>query len=79
MTMKPIDSVDIPAKGKVVFAPGGKHIMLWGINPDAVAQGKMPLTFLFSNGDRIIVDAVVQKPGAAAAVGEGPASEHEDH
>ncbi|MEJ7925585.1 copper chaperone PCu(A)C [Sphingobium sp. AN641] len=79
MKMKPIDSVDIPAKGKVVFAPGGKHIMLWGVNPDAVAQGKMPLTFLFSNGDRIIVDAVVQKPGAAAAAGGGPANEHEGH
>lgn len=79
MTMKPIDSVDIPAKGKVVFGPGGKHIMLWGINPDAVEQGKMPLTFLFSNGDRIIVDAVVQKPGAAAAASDNSASEHEGH
>ena len=29
MTMKPIDSVDVPAKGEVAFAPGGKHLMLW--------------------------------------------------
>lgn len=67
MTMRPVESVDVPAKGTVVFAPGGKHIMLWGVNPAAVEQGKMPLTFLFSNGDRIIVDAVVQKPKEAAA------------
>ncbi len=65
MSMKPIDSVEIPAKGTVAFAPGGKHLMLWNLNQDAVDQGKMPMTFLFSNGDRIIVDAVVQKPGAA--------------
>lgn len=85
MTMRPVESVDVPAKGTVVFAPGGKHIMLWGINPAAVEQGKMPLTFLFSNGDRIIVDAVVQKPKEAAAP-EGAAmnmsgnmAEHKDH
>jgi copper(I)-binding protein len=67
MSMKPIDSVDIPAKGKVAFAPGGKHLMLWGLNQDAVDQGKMPMTFLFANGDRIIVDAIVQKTGATPA------------
>lgn len=67
MTMRPVESVDVPAKGTVVFAPGGKHIMLWGVNPAAVEQGKMPLTFLFSNGDRIIVDAVIQKPKETAA------------
>lgn len=78
MSMKPIDRVDIPAKGTVVFAPGGKHIMLWGLNRQAVDQGKMPLTFLFSNGDRIIVDAVVQKPGAVAAPAKA-ADEHKQH
>lgn len=74
MSMKPVDSVDIPAKGTVKFAPGGKHLMLWSLNPDAISRGKMPLTFLFSNGDRIIVDAVVQKAGAAT-----PEDEHKGH
>lgn len=67
MTMRPVESVEVPAKATVTFAPGGKHIMLWGVNPAAVEQGKMPLTFLFSNGDRIIVDAVIQKPKETAA------------
>ncbi|MGK2910684.1 MAG: copper chaperone PCu(A)C [Sphingobium sp.] len=66
MTMQPIKTVAIPTKAEVAFAPGGKHLMLFGVNPDAVQQGKVPLTFLFSNGDRIIVDAIVQKAGAAA-------------
>jgi copper(I)-binding protein len=73
-SMKAIDAVDIPAGAQVAFAPGGKHLMLWNVNPTAVSQGKMPLTFLFSNGDRIIVDAVIQKTGAAA-----PAPEHATH
>ncbi len=75
MTMQPIDRVAVPARTQVAFAPGGKHLMLWGVNPEAVAQGKVPLTFLFSNGDRIIVDAVVQKTGAATP----EAADHSGH
>ena len=79
MKMKAIDSVAIPAGKQIAFAPGGKHIMLRKVNAAAVEQGKMPLTFLFSNGDRIIVDAVIRKAGAAAPTTAGNASEHEGH
>lgn len=77
MKMKPVESVDIPAGGEVAFAPGGKHLMLWGVNDTAISRGKMTLTFLLSNGDRLLVDAVIRKPGtdAPAAAGE----EHPDH
>ena len=71
MTMKPVESVDIPAKGTVAFAPGGKHLMLWGVNDTAISRGKMTLTFLMANGDRLLVDAVIRKPG-----GEAPAKDH---
>lgn len=67
MKMKPISSVDIPAKAKVAFAPGGKHLMLWGVNDTAISRGKMQFTFLLSNGDRLLVDAVIRKPGGDAA------------
>lgn len=77
MTMQPVKAVGIPAKSDVAFAPGGKHLMLFGVNPEAVQQGKVPLTFLFSNGDRIIVDATVQKAGAAAPAAAGTA--HQEH
>ena len=83
MTMERIDSVDIPAKGEVAFAPGGKHLMLWGVNDTAISRGKMQLTFLMANGDRLLVDAVIRKPEAAGAgTGSGaakPAGEHEGH
>ena len=77
MSMKPIDSVDVPAKGEVAFAPGGKHLMLWGVNDTAISRGKMQLTFLMGNGDRLLVDAVIRKPEAAGAA--GPAQEHDGH
>ncbi|BBD98579.1 copper chaperone PCu(A)C [Sphingobium amiense] len=77
MSMKPVDSVDVPAKGEVAFAPGGKHLMLWGVNDTAIGRGKMQLTFLMGNGDRLLVDAVIRKPEAAGA--SGPAKEHDEH
>src|SRR3546814_13722780 len=74
MTMQPIKGVDIPAQGKVTFAPGGKHLMIWGINAAAKTQGKLPFTFIFSNGERIIYEAVLRQPGDAAGA---PASKDE--
>jgi copper(I)-binding protein len=78
MTMEALDKVDIPAKGTVAFAPGGKHLMLWGVNDTAISRGKMQLTFLMGNGDRLLVDAVISKPEPADAAGAKP-GEHEGH
>jgi periplasmic copper chaperone A len=61
MTMTPQDKILIPAKSKVEFKQGGKHVMMWGVNLRARKLGEMPLEFVFSNGDRILVDAVVQE------------------
>jgi copper(I)-binding protein len=78
MTMEALDKVDIPAKGTVAFAPGSKHLMLWGVNDTAISRGKMQLTFLMGNGDRLLVDAVVRKPEPAGAAGAKP-GEHDGH
>ena len=78
MSMDPVGGVDIPARSDVAFGPGGKHLMIWGINQAVKSQGKLPLTFIFSNGDRILYDAVLRQPGAddaAAAMTE----EHQGH
>ena len=82
MSMKPIESVDVPAKGKVAFAPGGKHLMIWGINDTAISRGKIQFTFLMSNGDRLLVDAVIRKPDGsapAAPVAGNAMEEHKAH
>jgi len=79
-SMEEIDTVDVPAGEKVTFAPGGKHIMLWQINPQAVAAGKMTFTFIFSNGERILADAVIQQPGGSAPpAANAAANEHAGH
>jgi copper(I)-binding protein len=62
MMMKPLKTVAVPARSKIAFEPGGKHLMIWTINPQAIAAGKMEFKLIFSNGDRILVDAVIQGP-----------------
>ncbi len=60
MTMAPVNSTDVPVKGTVRFEPGGKHLMIQGINPAYLKEGKLTLTMLFSNNDRLIVDAQIK-------------------
>jgi len=66
-TMEKIDSLDVPAKEKVTFEPGGKHLMIFNINPAAIQAGKLTMTLLFSNDDRLIVDAQIRGAGGAGA------------
>lgn len=63
MTMKPLDRIKIPAKGKIEFKRGGKHVMMWGVNQIARRLEKADVEFVFSNGDRIVVTAPLEKIG----------------
>ncbi len=31
--MQRLDGLDLPAHGKIAFAPGGNHVMLFGVSP----------------------------------------------
>ncbi len=54
MTMAPLASVRVPAKADVRFEPGGKHVMLYDLNPGIVRGGRpVLLTLSFSDGVRI--------------------------
>lgn len=66
MKMRAITSIPVPAGEAVAFAPGGKHVMIWGVNPAARQAGKLPLTLMFSNGDRIVIDAAIGQPKESA-------------
>jgi copper(I)-binding protein len=64
-SMKPVMSVPIPAKSVVKFEPGGKHVMLYKINPGLKPPKTVTLTFAFSNGERIQADAPLVAAGDA--------------
>lgn len=59
--MRPITSVPVPSRAKVEFEPGGKHVMIWGIDAAARKKGSAQFTFSFSTGEKIAADAVISK------------------
>lgn len=81
VTMKPLASADVPAKGELVFKQGGKHLMIWGINGAAVRAGKLPMQFVFTNNnnERILFDLPIKQASTAmggaghGAMDHGPA------
>ena len=70
MSMEQINNVPVPAGETVKFESGGKHLMIWGVGERSIKRGLLTMTFVFSNDERIELDAVVRKPGAPAAGSE---------
>jgi len=63
-SMAPIESVPLPADSTVAFAPGGRHVMLFNINPAIKPGSTVPLTLTFTGFPRIEIDAVAVAAGA---------------
>ena len=68
MTMRPMNGVDLPAHGRVAFAPGGDHVMLFGVDPALKPGGTMTLSFRFQGGAAIETQAKLVAAGDAAPV-----------
>ncbi len=66
VTMRPVDGIDVPAGGTATLAPGGYHLMLFGVAPQITAGGTMPLTVRFAKGAPIMVKAKVVAAGDPA-------------
>ncbi len=68
-SMTPVKDLPVAAKAELKFAPGGKHVMLFTINPSVKPGGKMTLIFTFGNNLRIEYDAPVIAAGDPAPKG----------
>jgi len=66
MQMAPLKDVAVPAAGKLEFAPGGRHVMLFSIGPAVKPGQKVPLTLAFASGKTLHVDAKVVGAGDPA-------------
>jgi len=64
MAMTPLKLVALRAGGEVAFAPGGKHVMLYGLK--ATPGGAVPLTFTFADGQQLTAQAKVVGAGDPA-------------
>ena len=65
-SMKPIQQVALPAGSKVAFAPGGKHVMLFDVNPGIKPGSPVPLLLTFADGQRITYKATAVGAGEGA-------------
>ncbi|WP_422344431.1 copper chaperone PCu(A)C [Parasphingorhabdus sp.] len=64
--MQQLSVVSVPAGEKIKFEPGGKHLMIWGVGRGSIQRGLLRMIFIFSNDDRIQVDAVIREAGGAS-------------
>ena len=64
--MAPLASVAVPAGTDVPFSPGGRHLMLFHMNPGIVPGRTVLLTLSFADGSRIQRKAAVVAAGNAA-------------
>jgi periplasmic copper chaperone A len=61
--MKRRREIEFPSRGELVFEPGGRHAMLFGINPRVKAGDRIPLTFSFNVATPVTVEAEVRAAG----------------
>lgn len=66
MTMRPLRQVAVPANTKVTFAPAGRHVMLFDVNPALKPGAKTTLTLAFADGSTIEAPAAVRGAGDPA-------------
>ena len=63
MRMGPLEDRNFPSGGILKFAPGGKHAMLFGLDPTVKAGERIPLTFTFEPAPPVTVEAEVRAFG----------------
>jgi copper(I)-binding protein len=59
--MRPVERIGTGEP--IVFAPGGRHLMLFGLDPSVRAGGKADLVFHFEHGDPVTTIATVVAAG----------------
>ena len=64
--MEPVETVQLPARATAAFEPGGRHVMLFNVNPGIKPGGRMTLTFTFADGHRLLANADVIGAGDPA-------------
>lgn len=61
--MRALSDPVIPAGGSLVFAPGGKHVMIDAIPADWKPGGSAEITLTFADGDKLSAPLTFVAPG----------------
>lgn len=57
--MRRVEVLEIAATGTLSLAPGGRHLMLLGLDAPLVAGARVPLTLRFEHAGELAVEATV--------------------
>ncbi len=70
--MQQLPAIDIPAGGRVSFAPGGLHVMLMNLQGPLRDGTRFPLTLRFARAGELTIEVPVSRSAPASA----PAHRH---
>lgn len=76
-TMAPLKEVPLGVGQTVKFAPGGKHVMLFDLDPKLAAGGTTEMTLVFAGGDKASIPLKIEPAGGDMA--DMPGMDHGDH
>lgn len=71
MKMSPLSKLTVAKGQPVMFEPGGKHLMLYGLDPKVKPGGTVRLDVKLAGGNTVSVDA------KAVGTADGPPAGHE--
>ena len=63
--MKPLGNLPVAAGAKVIFAPGGKHVMVFGLKPSVTAGGTTKIIVNFTGGTSLSAPLKVEAAGGS--------------
>jgi Cu-Zn family superoxide dismutase len=66
MRMRPVETIEVPARGHTALRPGGLHIMLIGAG-DLAVGADIPVTLRFADAGTLTVDLPVRQAGTKPA------------
>ena len=61
--MRPLERIEPAGDGRIVFAPGGRHLMLFDVDPALKPGDRADLVFRFARGAPVTVGARVIAAG----------------
>lgn len=76
MRMALLPAVELRAGEIVRFAPGGSHLMIFGLHRDVKPGARVPLDFHFAGGRVVRVTATTVAPGGGVKPADKAAMDH---
>ncbi|NND49022.1 MAG: copper chaperone PCu(A)C [Rhizobiales bacterium] len=76
MKMRPVGTIEVPAKGEVELAPGGLHLMIMGLKEAPKPGEVLPVSVVFEQAGSIDLEFNVVEPREPSPA---PAMDHSTH